>query len=309
MSEHVARELERISQDQEHGAGFLAREALKTMKIAAVECGASGVNLFLREMATLGCRLISLRPSMSAPIANGVVRAFEAITQAAKGEDDLEKVRAMTCEVVDRLLAVAEKNVDRIVKYVAEVVPRNAMVLTHSYSETCLRSLLACSEKGIRVFATESRPLLEGRKMAVSLRQGGIDATLITDAEAGHFMSEVQLVLVGADTVLDDGAVVNKMGTCLIALAATDRKVPFYVACDSWKVRIESGVPHLEEKSAEEVVEKTVAVPARNICFDVTPARLITAIITEDGKLRPKEVVGKGRRWRRVLERMSASAR
>lgn len=308
MTTGVEEKLRAISQDQTHGAAFLAREALEAMKLAAAESAAAGVDSFLRGMARLGCRLISLRPSMSAPIANGVVRVFDAVLQAAKEKADLRRVRQMTCEAVDRLSKVAEDNADKTVMHASRIIPKNATILTHSYSETCLRGLLACAEKGIRVCATESRPLLEGRKMAESLRQGGINVTLITDAEAGHFMPEVQVVLVGADTILEDGSVVNKMGTYLIALAAKDKGVPFHVACDSWKVRIESGVPELEEKSPDEVAEGTAGVPARNVYFDITPARLVTKIITEDGELSPVEVVRKQERWKNVLEKMNELA-
>ncbi len=308
MTADSEKKITEILKDQTHGATFLAREALDVMKLAASESKASDVHSFLREMADLGCRLISLRPSMSSPIANGVARVFEAVAEIAEGEPDVETVREAACRAADELLKVAERNAENTVKHVSQLIPNGAMVLTHSYSESCLRGLLSCGEKGIHVFATESRPLFEGRKMAESLRQSGIDATLITDAEAGHFMPEVQVALVGADTVLDDGSVVNKMGTYMIALAASDKGVPFYVACDSWKVRIESGSPELEEKSRDEVTGGKVDIPARNVYFDVTPARLINAIITEDGPLHPKEAVKTQKKWNDVLDKMSELA-
>jgi translation initiation factor 2B subunit (eIF-2B alpha/beta/delta family) len=80
------------------------------------------------------------------------------------------------------------------------------------------------------------------------------------------------------------------MGTYLIALAANDRGVPFHVVCDTWKFRIEGGIPQLEEKSPGEVVPDPETMPARNVYFDTTPARLVTSLITEEGEISPSHV-------------------
>lgn len=290
-----------MRRDRTHGAAFLAGEALRTMKLAAKESDATDVDSFLREMARLADRLIALRPSMSAPICNGIVRAFDAVSERGRNVRQLRVLKEATCAAVDMLLKVSEESVRRTVEHVSRVIPEGATVLTHSYSDTCLQAFLACTKKGVRVFATESRPLFEGRTMAERLREGGVEVTLLTDAEAGHFVRDVKMVLVGADTVLTDGSVINKMGTYLIALAAKDRGVPFRVACDSWKFRLEDGVPELEEKGPEEVADVASGMAARNVYFDLTPPRLITALVTEDGITSPEEVEPRSEKWRKVL--------
>lgn len=309
MSEAVEEKIEAISRDVKHGAAFLAKEALKTMKLAAVASEAAEADSFFREMARFGSRLVRLRPAMSAPICNGIVRLYDAIWRDTKGRREVRQLKENACRAVDGLLRTAEENLRRTVLHASRTVPTGAAVLTHSYSETCLQALLACVEKGVRVYATESRPLFEGKAMAECLRKGGVEVTLLTDAEAGHFMSDVQMVLVGADTVLTDGSLINKMGTYLIALAARRGGVPFHVACDSWKFRIEGGVPQLEEKSPAEVVDTASGLRARNVYFDLTPPALITSFVTEDGEVKPEELGPRSERWREILRQMLELAR
>lgn len=306
MSGIVEQKLEQISRDQEHGAAFLAREALQVVALAADESLALDSEAFLKEVARLGCRLILLRPSMSSPIANAVVRAFDEISQEAQIRDTVSSLREATRRITDRLIAVSHENVNRAAEQACQLVPEKATVLTHSYSETCLLALRACKHKNPRVYVTESRPLCEGRKTAAALRDDGFDVTLLTDAQAGRFIAETDLVLVGADTVLPDGSVVNKIGTYLIALAANDKDVPFHVVCDTWKFRIEGGVPQLEENSPGEVVPNPEAMPARNVYFDITPGRLVTSLITGEGEIAPSQVAAKIEKWKRVLENMKS---
>jgi len=308
MLEGVEQKIEAILKDRMHGAADLAKQAVAIMKLAAASSDARKAESFLREMAGLGTRLIALRPSMSAPICSAIARFFDAISRSSAAAGHVGEVKENAGRAADRLLEQADEMPRLTAVHVSRMIPRRAAVLTHSYSETCLRSLLACAEKEISVFATESRPLCEGRTMAKKLQQGGVEVTLITDAEAGHFMSDVTMVLVGADSVLRDGSVINKVGTYLIALAARDRGVPFHVASDSWKFRIEEGVPELEEKDPEEIVNASSGLRARNIYFDVTPPSLITCIVTEEGTLTPPEVRLRTDKWIDVLRAMRGLA-
>jgi methylthioribose-1-phosphate isomerase len=154
------------------------------------------------------------------------------------------------------------------------------------------------------VFVDETRPRNQGASLtAFELMQAGVPHTLITDNAGGHLMQrgEVDLVITGADRVTSNGDAANKIGTYLKALAALDNGVPFYVALPSstidWSLERGDDI-QIEERSAEEVLHVTgraangsiqsVAItapgtPARNPAFDVTPARLITGIITERG--------------------------
>jgi methylthioribose-1-phosphate isomerase len=153
--------------------------------------------------------------------------------------------------------------------------------------------------KTIRVLADETRPYLQGARLtAWELMQDGIDVELITDNMAGHFLKsgEVNLCIVGTDRTAANGDVANKIGTYMVALAAHANDVPFYVAAPTSSIDLAlahgDSIP-IEERSAEEVtrIGNTLIAPqnarARHVAFDVTPARYVTAIITEHGVASP----------------------
>ncbi len=151
------------------------------------------------------------------------------------------------------------------------------------------------SGKRISVIADETRPFLQGARLtAWEMVQENIPVTLITDNMAGHLISrgEVDAVVVGADRVAANGDVANKIGTYMVAVLARRHAIPFYVACplSTIDLAIPDGVAiPIEERAAEEVTGfrdcqwAAKGVQVRNPAFDVTPAELVTALITEIG--------------------------
>jgi methylthioribose-1-phosphate isomerase len=153
--------------------------------------------------------------------------------------------------------------------------------------------------KGLRVYADETRPFLQGARLtAWELQQSGIDVTLICDNMAGSLMQSgsIDCCVVGSDRIAANGDVANKIGTYMVAVLAARHDVPFYVAAPLSTVDLETAsgeaIP-IEERPSREVThvgETQIApegVPVRNIAFDVTPAELVTAIVTEAGVARP----------------------
>jgi methylthioribose-1-phosphate isomerase len=149
------------------------------------------------------------------------------------------------------------------------------------------------------VFVDETRPFLQGARLtAWELQQAGVPLTLITDNMAGYFMQQgsIDCVIVGADRIVANGDIANKIGTYSVAVLAQAHGIPFYVAAPSSTIDLSlaSGaqIP-IEERSVEEVVtvgQTRIApegVHAAHPAFDVTPHRLITAIITERGVIYP----------------------
>lgn len=131
--------------------------------------------------------------------------------------------------------------------------------------------------------------------MAKALSEHAAVVTLITDAQADIFLPQCQAVVVGADSVLANGDVLNKAGTALLAWAAQGHRVPFYVLCETLKISPHSwsgDLSHLEEKEPSEVLDQPIpGVTVRNFYFDRTPASLVTMVITEQGML-SKEKIG-----------------
>jgi methylthioribose-1-phosphate isomerase len=191
----------------------------------------------------------------------------------------------------------------------ATMVPENARILTHCNAGalatagygTALGVIRAAAEQGkkIAVLADETRPFLQGARLtAWELVKDGIDTTVITDNMAGTMMrgGNIDLVVVGADRIAANGDTANKVGTYTVAVLAKEHGIPFYVAAPLSTIDLAtadgSGIP-IEERPDREVthVGSSRLTPdgahIRNPAFDVTPAKYITAIITEKGIARP----------------------
>lgn len=228
----------------------------------------------------------------------------------------LEKAKGVsTEEIAERLLQEAQRILREDVqanramgKHGAVLLRDGSRVLTHCNAGalataghgTALGVIRSAVEAGKRVsvIAGETRPFLQGARLtAWELGRDGIPVTLITDNMSGHLMSrgEIDAVIVGADRVAANGDVANKIGTYMIAVLARRHGIPFYVAAplSSIDARLASGaaIP-IEEREASEVrghagLEWAPAgVAVRNPVFDVTPADLVTALITEKGIVR-----------------------
>jgi methylthioribose-1-phosphate isomerase len=218
-------------------------------------------------------------------------------------------------EIVDALVDEAKRIKDEDIeinramgRHGAALVPDGKTVLTHCNAGalatagygTALGVIRAAVEAGkkIDVFADETRPFLQGSRLtAWELQQDGIPTTLITDNMAGHFLhsGRIGCVVVGADRIAANGDVANKIGTYSVAVLAKENGVPFYVAAPVSTVDLNTPTGEqipIEQRAFTEVTEVFgVPVAPENIgvenpAFDVTPARYVTAIITERGVAR-----------------------
>jgi methylthioribose-1-phosphate isomerase len=220
----------------------------------------------------------------------------------------LAEIRARLIEEA-QLIRQEDIAINRAIgKHGAPLVPDQRTVLTHCNAGalatagygTALGVIRAAREMGkqVDVFADETRPFLQGARLTVwELQQDGIPATLITDNMAGHFMKSGRIgcVVVGADRIAANGDVANKVGTYSVAVLAKENNVPFFVAApiSTLDLSLATGdlIP-IEERAATEVTHvfgHAVApegTAVRNPAFDVTPARYVSAIITENGVAR-----------------------
>ncbi|MCI4409426.1 MAG: hypothetical protein JHC26_10070 [Thermofilum sp.] len=173
-------------------------------------------------------------------------------------------------------------------------------VMTNSYSLFVKRTIEKAVEEGkkIKVYVTESRPTGEGVKFAAELSDKGIETYLIVDSAVRFFMKEVDKVLLSSEAISANGAVVNKIGTSLIALAAHEARVRVYVVSSTFKFSPETLVGELVEIPEIEISEympegweKLKALKPKSPLFDVTPPSYIDAIITEKGVIAPEFAV------------------
>ena len=236
------------------------------------------------DLDDAGRRLIATRPT-AVNLRWGVERALAAVDPVS--------------EAIAVMVEDGERN-RRLGRSGAELLPTRARVLTH-----CNAGSLACVEYGtalgviraahesgkvVSVWVDETRPVLQGSRLtAWELARLGIPATILVDGAAGSVMAsgEVDCVIVGADRIAANGDVANKIGTYSLAVLASHHNIPFYVAAPVSTVDLDcdsgSMIP-VELRDESEIagfVPKGVAVA--NPAFDVTPARLVTAIITETG--------------------------
>jgi methylthioribose-1-phosphate isomerase len=213
----------------------------------------------------------------------------------------LEEAIAIEEEDRQMCLAIGRVGADLIGVGTGVLTHCNAGGLATADYGTALAVMFVAAEQGKKfsVFADETRPLLQGARLtAWELQQRGIDVTLICDNMAAQVMKEgrVQLVITGADRITANGDAANKIGTYGVALLARAHNIPFYVAAPSstFDLSLASGdaIP-IEQRDGREITHgfgKQTApegVKVYNPAFDVTPARLITGIITEKGMIQP----------------------
>ncbi len=275
------REIAEIRNDRIHGASELARRCLAILAEAAETLPAADCGEFRQCLLALAAELAAIRPSM-APIGNLLRRWREQIGTA---NGDLELLRRLATEQAAALITLSRQAVTDCATHAACWLGPGRTLMTHSLSSTVLETCRLLRDQGLRMIVTEARPLAEGRRVVERLSAWNVPTTYITDAQMGLFVARADGVLVGADSLLADGSAINKVGTALLALAARECGVPFYVCCESFKQRTENGPPpELEEMESTELdVPAWPGVSARNVYFDITPARLIDAWISETG--------------------------
>jgi len=211
-----------------------------------------------------------------------------ALREARAAPDPAARASELHAEEVERCR--------RMSVHAAKLVAPGSCALTHCNTGglatgghgTALGALMEAWAEGLlrHVFVDETRPLLQGARLtAWELESAGVPHTVVADAAAGSLLAggEVDCVFVGADRVAANGDVANKIGTYPLAVLAERHEVPFYVVAPTSTIDLETptgaGIP-IEERDPGEVTSRF---PARNPAFDVTPAELISAIVTELG--------------------------
>jgi methylthioribose-1-phosphate isomerase len=220
---------------------------------------------------------------------------------------DLEKVRAAMVAEAKQVHLEKKASDEAMGRFGAELMPSDGRVMTQCNAGalatggigTALGVFRVAVEQGkkLHVLVPETRPYLQGARLtAWELHKGGIPLTLITDNMVGHFLKTgtVGAIVTGADRVAANGDAANKIGTYQIAVLAKENNVPFYIAAPV--STFDLSIPHgdhipIEERSSDEVtyiknIRIAPDVKAAHPAFDVTPARYITAIITERGVAR-----------------------
>lgn len=299
----VAAAIKRLSV---RGAPAIGAAAAYGLALAAGKAAACSQKELIEVLETAAAELKATRPT-AVNLSWALDRLLGKLAQAASND----------CAALGRLLleeahAVYDEDVAgnrKMGEYGRELLPPRASILTHCNAGalatagygTALGVIRSAKEAGkeIHVFVGETRPLLQGARLtAWEMLQEGIPVTLITDSMAGYLMAKgkVDLIIVGADRIAANGDVANKIGTYALAVLSKTHGLPFYVAAPVSTVDLGLATGEeipIEERDHTEVTHLSgcqaapAGVPVWNPAFDVTPNRLVTAIITERGIVRP----------------------
>lgn len=283
---------EKIRTMEVRGAGRIARAAVTALASYGETLQARDLSEFMKGMERAAQMLENTRPT-----AVSLPNALHYVMRGVRAASSVEEARGVLARRTESFVEESNGAVRRIGEIGSRHIPDGSVVMTHCNSEAALACILAAHEKGkdITVFATEVRPRNQGLLTIRALNDAGIATSYIVDSAARTFMNEVDLVVVGADAVTANGAVINKIGTAPIALAAHEARTNFVVAAETYKFAPRTVLGELieiEERGSAEVLDPAVAatlphVRIRNPAFDVTPPGYIDMIITEQGAIPP----------------------
>jgi len=281
---------ERIRSMEIRGAAEIARRAAQALKEEA-EAYEGGDLAEMRSRVERGRdALLASRPT-AISLWNGVQYVFKDTSLATTAEEYRERVR----ENADKFIKRSKNALKTIGRLGANRIRDGDKVLTHCNSKAAIAVMAEAWDQGKRfeAFTTESRPWRQGVLTANDLARLGIPVTMIIDSAVRYVMKDIDLVLVGADTIASNGALINKIGTSQVALAAHEARVPFTVCAETFKFSprtIYGELVKIEERDATEVVRKGEVPPqvkVFNPVFDVTPPEYIDSIVTEIGVISP----------------------
>jgi len=273
---NITERIEEIRIDKLHGASWLSRSAVEVMRLAAKESKVSTIDGFLAELTEIAKSLMASRPSM-ASITNCVSRLVYEVSERSKEEKELSLLRDFTVAKADEIVRDSKRATLKVVEMGADLIEEGDRIMTCSYSSTVCQTFEMAKNKkrSFKVLIAESvgsGGRKYGKITADELEKYGIRTEIILDDAIRDDISRVNEVLVGGDSILADGSLINGAPTNKLALVAKERNVPLYSICEMNKFDLRG---HLELEEG----------------FDLIPSRLITGIITEEGMIKPNEVL------------------
>jgi ribose 1,5-bisphosphate isomerase len=289
----VTETADKIKRMEIRGAGRIARAAAQALRDHAASLSTQDTGTFRREMQTAADLLVATRPT-----AVSLPNAVHIVMTGLDGAGTTEAAREGVIRRAEAFIDSSRHAVEQIARIGARHISDGDVILTHCNSEAALACIIEAHRSGkeIGVFATEVRPRNQGLLTIRMLNEAGIKTNFIVDSAVRSFIDRIDLVLIGADAVTVNGAVVNKIGTSQVAHSASEARVNVLVAAETYKFAprtIMGELIEIEERPTQEVLPDEVArtlphVTVRNPAFDVTPADYIDMIVTEAGAIPPQ---------------------
>jgi methylthioribose-1-phosphate isomerase len=267
----LAAAVEELTADRQHGASWMARRTVETLLEVAEQPFQTSEELF-DTLVDAGRQMAESRPGVGA-----IAGAAGRVLAAANGHRYLEpdELRRLVEEEAQSILNGRERAAASIAIQLQDRLVGKT-VMTHSASATVREALVHTPPA--KAICTVSEPVAEGRAFAEELREEGLSVDLVGDADGPAALEGTDMFLIGADTVFHGGTLCNKIGTTALAEAAQKHGVPTIVACEIIKLA------PIDVASAPEQSE------AEKSLFEMTPAELLTEIVTEEGCFTPEEI-------------------
>lgn len=281
---------EKIRSMEIRGAGRIAVAASAALRNYALTLGSLDIEEFNIKIEEAAKTLVDTRPTaVSLPNAVMLTKKHTSLTVS----EAIDEIVSNS----DRFIKNATEALGKIGRIGAARIHDGDVILTHCNSHAALSIIKTAFDQGkdISVIATESRPRRQGFITIKELSDHGIPTTLIVDSAVRLTMKEVDIVVVGADSISVNGALINKIGTSQLALAAQEARKNVIVAAETYKFSprtLLGEMVEIEDRSADEVIDPQLLkempnVKVKNPGFDVTPAEYIDLIITEVGAFPP----------------------
>lgn len=279
LNPEITRQIDDIRHDSLHGASWLSRRAMTVIGLAIVKSEADTVSLFLEDLKETGRGLVESKPSM-ASVANCVSRLIYEIYRESGGEKDLPVLKNLASLIGRDLIKAFEEAFQKTARQGAGMIGEGDKLITCSYSSTVCQAIRMArlGGKDFSVMVSESRfgEKVYGEITSEEIRSYGIEVEIVADTAIRNRISGTNKALVGADSVLPDGSVINGVPAYHIALAAKESSLPFFALSEKIKLDARSYLGRSGE------VEEG---------FDLLPPRLITGIITEEGIMNRVELI------------------
>ncbi len=291
----VVRIREDIRSMKIRGAGKIARAGAEALAKAARAYRGNDLKDFMKYMDEVANYVKSARPT-AVSLPNAVTYVISRLKKAEPSS--VEEAKEIVIKTAEAFIKYSLNAVKIIGELGAKRIEYGDAIMTHCHSTAAVSVIITAYKQGKveKVYVKETRPKLQGLITAKALADAGLEVILIPDSAVRYYMKRVNKVVVGADTVAANGAVVNKIGTSMVALAAKEARVRVYVAAETYKfspMTVIGELVPIEIRDPTEIVspdwiKKHPKVRIYNPVFDVTPPEYIDAIITERGVIPPQ---------------------
>lgn len=284
--------IDKIKTDNKNNSIYLTKKAIELFINITEKFAKNSTEYFNKVLYNTAKKIVNAQPNM-ASIFN-LTNQLLFINDLSKNMDEKCENIVHACMVFLKKIEISNK---KIAQVLYESIKNKPVLITHSYSSTVYDSLIYLKEKGkdFNVICTESRPMMEGVKLAEDLGKNAINVTLISDSAVFSFIEDADMIIVGADSVCKEG-IVNKIGTKGLALSSKIIETNFYCLSGLEKL-FPLGIENLkinEPKNPSEILDKKLQnVKPINFYFDLTPLKYLTAIVTDAGIMKPEDLINK----------------